>query len=293
MTWLEQWRALASRIDGLIRAGEFLISAFRVNSGDTFSVVRNSFLPELAAITAEIEHLGKNYASEIPPQASEALQRYIAQGWGRSFNKGAVDIQALAPLASFRSQFEYLIRDSEAEGRNLTELAFEHLRRLLVVDEHIRTNWQNAFKRHETACERLGAVHLLSHGIWAFKFVAPGGATDLVFGDPVEQHSQVVRKTARALVLTEWKLVRRPDEIMTKAQEGLEQAAIYSGGLLGDAELKRTRYVILVCQLDMRPPVDVPDGAITYHHVVLPVSPKTPSTMARSRKGRQNSQNTV
>jgi hypothetical protein len=59
MTWLEQWRALASRIDGLIRAGEFLISAFRVNSGDTFSVVRNSFLPELAAITAEIEHLGK------------------------------------------------------------------------------------------------------------------------------------------------------------------------------------------------------------------------------------------
>jgi len=289
MTWLEQWRALAARIDGLIRAGEFLVSAFRVNSADNFSVLRKSFLPELAAITAEIEHLGNTYASELPQQASEALQRYIAQGWGRSFNNGAVDIQTFAPLASFRSQFEYLVRDSEAEGRSLAELAFEHLRRQLVVDEDIRRKWQNAFRRHETACERLGAVHLLSHGIWAFKVIAPGGATDLVFGDPVEQHAQVMRRTARALVLTEWKLVKRPEEITTKAQEARDQAAIYSGGVLGDAELKRTRYVVLVCQLDLTPPDDAMVEAVTYRHVVLPTSPNAPSTMARSQKGRQKS----
>jgi hypothetical protein len=289
MTWLEQWRALAARIDGLIRAGEFLVSAFRVNGADNFDVVRKSFLPELASITAEIEDLGKTYTSELPHKASEALQKYIAQGWRGGLNTGPVDIQALAPLASFRSQFEYLIRDSEAEGRNLAELAFEHLRRQLVVDEDIRTKWLNAFDRHETACERLGAVHLLSHGIWAFKVVAPGAATDLVFGDPVEQHAQVLRRTARALVLTEWKLVKRPDKITAKAQEGRDQAAIYCGGVLGDAELKRTRYVVLVCQSDLRPPDDLTVGTITYRHVVLPVSPKTPSTMARSQKGREKS----
>lgn len=294
MTWLEQWRALAARIDGLIRAGEFLVSAFRVNSGDSFSVLRNSFLPELAAITTEIERLGKTYASELPQQASEALQKYIAQGWGgKSFNRGAVDIQALAPLASFRSQFEFLIRDFEAEGRSLAELAFEHLRRLLVVDEDIRRKWQKAFEKHETACERLGAVHLLSHGIWAFKFIAPGGATDLVFGDSVEKHGQVMRRTARALILTEWKIVKRSGDMMTKAQEARDQAELYSGGVLGDTELKRTRYIVLVCESDLTPPDDAMVGAVTYRHVVLPTSPKAPSAMARSQKGRRRSQGIV
>lgn len=287
MTWLEQWRGLAARIDGLIRAGEFLVSAFKVNSADAFSVVRKSLLPELVAIIAEIEHLGKTYGSELPQQASVALQNYVAQGWGKSFNDGAVDIQTLAPLASFRSQFEYLIRDAEAEGRSLTELAFEHLRRQLVVDEDVRKKWQNALKRHETACERLGAVHLLSHGIWAFKIVAPGGATDLVFGDPVEQHAEIMRRTARALVLTEWKLLKRPDEITTKAQEARDQAAIYSGGVLGDAELKRTRYIVLVCQSDLTPPDDLSVGSVAYRHVLLPTSPMSPSTMARSKRSRK------
>lgn len=288
MTWLQQWQALAARIEGLLRAGEFLVSAFRVNSSDVFSVVRKSFLPELTAINTEIENLGQTYASELPPQASEALQKYVAQGWGTAFNDGKIDIQALAPLASFCSQFEYLIRDSEIEGRNITELAFEHLRRHLVVDDDVRTKWRNAFQAHETACERLGAIHLLSHGIWAFKVMALGGATDLVFGDPVEHHSQVVRRTARTLILTEWKLVRSPAEIAAKAQEARDQAAIYSGGVLGDTELKRTRYVVLVCQPDLSPPDDVMLGAITYRHIVLPVSPETPSATARTRKGQEN-----
>jgi hypothetical protein len=285
MAWLQQWHALSARIDGLLRAGEFLLCAFRVNSADNFSVVKKSFLPELIAINNEIESLGKTYSGELPPQASDALEKYITQGWGKSCNDGKVDIQAFAPLASFRSQFEYLIRDSEVEGRNMTELAFEHLRRFLVVDEDIRAKWKKAFEVHETACERLGAVHLLSHGIWAFKVTAPGGATDLVFGDPVEQHSQVVRRTARTLILTEWKLVRNPDEIGTKAQEARNQTAIYSGGVLGGTELRGTRYTVLVCQADLVPPDDVVVGAVTYRHIILPVNPKSPSVTARNRKG--------
>lgn len=287
MTWLEQWRDLAARIDGLIRAGEFLVSSFKVNSSDAFEVVRKSFKPELVAIIAEIKHLGETYASELPQQASAALQKYVTQDWNKSFNHAEIDIQALAPLASFRSQFEYLIRDAEAEGRSLTELAFEHLRRQLVVDKDIRKKWQDAFEKHETACERLGAVHLLSHGIWAFKVVAPGGATDLVFDVPIEKYAGIMRRTARALVLTEWKLIKRSDKITTKAQEARDQAAIYSGGVLGDAELKRTRYVVLVCQSDLTPPDDVSVGPVTYRHVLLPTSPMSPSTMARSQRSRK------
>jgi hypothetical protein len=142
-------------------------------------------------------------------------------------------------------------------------MAFEHLRRQLMVDEDIRKKWQDAFGKHETACEKLGAIHLLSHGIWAFKVIASGGATDLVFGDPVENYAKMMRRTARALVLTEWKLIKRQDEITTKAQQARDQAQIYSGGVLGDAELKRTRYVVLVCQSDLTPPDDTSIGAVT------------------------------
>lgn len=299
MTWLEQWRNLAARIDGLIRAGEFLASAINamqsdgVRSIDYFDCVKQSILPERDAIIVEIECLGKTYASVLPQQASAALNKYVERNEIKNQPSGVIGIQLLAPLASFRSQFEYLIRDAETEGRSLTELAFEHLRRQLVVDKDIRKKWKAAFEERETACERLGAVHLLSHGIWAFKFLAIGGATDLVFGDPVEKYAVIARRAARALVLTEWKLVESQDEVMIKAQEARKQAKIYSGGVLGDAELKRTRYVVLVCKSELTPPDDVSDGAVTYRHVLLPTSPKNPSTMARSRRSRQKSQDTV
>jgi hypothetical protein len=174
MIWLEQWRALAGRIEGLIRAGEFLSSAMRTHSADEFSVVRKSLKPELKSVTVELKVFSEGYGHELPPKGLEAIQRYIAGNWyeamGKSGSSGAsFELQVLAPLAAFRSECpEYLVRDTEIEGRNLTELAFEHLRRQIVVDG-VRQKWQKAFGRHETACERLGAVHLLSHGIWAFK----------------------------------------------------------------------------------------------------------------------------
>jgi hypothetical protein len=288
MVWLEQWKALAARIEGLIRAGEFLASAFKVHSSDEFQVVNKSFLPELEAISEEITELGQTHGSELPPKALEALRRYAAHNWQAYVkhsggSRATIGIQVLAPLAAFRSEFDYLIRDAEIERRSLAELAFEHLRRQLVVDEDVQKKWRKAFSKHETACERLGAVHLLSHGIWAFKIIAPGAATDLVFGDPVQQHVQVARRIARALVLTEWKLVRRTNDINGKAQEGRDQAAIYSAGILGDLELKRTRYVILVSKSDLTPPSDVVDREVTYRQVVIPTEPEVTSVRARSQ----------
>ena len=55
--------------------------------------------------------------------------------------------------------------------RARSERAFLHLRRLLAVDRDVRAKWKAAYegKQGEVACEALGAVHLLSHGIYAFK----------------------------------------------------------------------------------------------------------------------------
>jgi hypothetical protein len=145
------------------------------------------------------------------------------------------------PLAAFRSELDYLLRDAEVEVRNAVELAFEHLRRLIAVDETVRTAWRDAFDRHEIRCEQLGSVHLLSHGIWAFKVTGAGAATDLVFADPIHTRAPTVKRTARALVLTEWKLVRDLDQAAERAREAREQAALYSAGILRGTEIKQTR----------------------------------------------------
>ena len=45
--WLEQWRALAARIDGLIEAGNFLLEALKVHASDVNQTFKKSLLPEL------------------------------------------------------------------------------------------------------------------------------------------------------------------------------------------------------------------------------------------------------
>jgi hypothetical protein len=287
--WLEQWRALAARIEGLVRSGDFLISAFQVHATDVSQVFHKSLLPEFKDISFALSELAQNHGNEMPPAALTALQRYQSHNWYHKiertgFSDATHAIQILAPLAALRSEFEYLIRDTESDARSITELAFEHLRRQIVVDEEIRAKWTKAFKKHETRCEQLGAVHLLSHGIWAFK-VQSKGATDLVFGDPIDSRLQVTRRTARALVLTEWKIVKDVREIDKIALAAQSQAAIYAAGLLGDLELKRTRYIVLVTREDLSPPKDkIDDMGITYHHIVIPTAPKVPSIQAQFHK---------
>jgi hypothetical protein len=59
-------------------------------------------------------------------------------------------------------------------------LAFEHLRRSIVVSQDAQKSWEIAFNEREATYEKLGAVHLLSDGLWAFKATATGGATGAV-----------------------------------------------------------------------------------------------------------------
>ena len=92
-----------------------------------------------------------------------------------------------------------------------------------------------------------------------------------------------IRRTARALVLTEWTVVRLEGELAAKAAEARQQAEISAGGALADVELKRTRYVVLVCKDDLSPPADVVMNGITYKHVVIATAPRRPSDEARRR----------
>jgi hypothetical protein len=286
MQWLEQWRGLSTRLGNLIQAAELTAHVFDATGrNDHFSVVRRSLLPELGAVHASLREYRARFGSQLPAEAREALDEYLLNDW-RGGGIGVGDLQAMLPLTVFRSKFEFFVRDSEIAMRSLTELAFEHLRRSLVVNSGVAEEWADAFERRETACEALGAVHLLSHGIWAFKIGAIGAATDLVYQEPIQDELGTVARTARALVLTEWKLVRTGDNMLGIASQARSQAALYAAGALGALELKQTRYIVLVTGTGLEPLPDIEEGGIVYRHVVIPVSSERPSVAARRRQKR-------
>jgi hypothetical protein len=134
-----------------------------------------------------------------------------------------------------------------------------------------------AFKTGETSCEKLGAVHLLLHGIWAFKVNTAGERTDLVFGESVPDSSSVER-AAESLVLTEWKRVLSPTKTEAIASDARKQAARYTVGALGGlVELVRYRFIVLVSENTLTLPADHSENGVVYRHVNVAVDPKPPS----------------
>ncbi|MGD0948560.1 MAG: hypothetical protein ABSA52_14130 [Candidatus Binatia bacterium] len=179
-------------------------------------------------------------------------------------------------LASFRSEFEYLIADRDEVVRSLVDRAFIHLQRSIVADVNVAASWRRAFEEGETRCEKLGAAHLLVHGIWGFKASAKGEQTDLVLGTPLELSLQL-RRAAEGLVLTEWKVVRVPTELDAKALQAYEQARRYSGGVLGGFVLSSRRYLVMVSSDVLTMPNPRDEGMITYEFINVAVSPSVPS----------------
>jgi len=286
MIWTENWQRISSRISGLIESTDLLLATFGLERGDPDSVVRKTVLPELKQLSLLLDAFNAKYAETLPSGAASALKEFLVS-WrppepATGFELSA--LQSVVPLAIFRRAFEYLADDREVEVRALTELAFEHLKRLLAVDERVRDRWKSAFEARETRCEKLGAVHLLHHGIWAFKVSAVGAATDLVYAEPIADQIPSIRRTARVLVLTEWKLVRDQSEVEEKAEDARRQARLYSEGILAELELKTVRYVILVSKENLEVPPDKIEGATTFRHILLPIEPETPSKEARQAR---------
>jgi len=187
---------------------------------------------------------------------------------------------AVVLLTSFESEMTYLMADGQAAIRSRTERAFTHLQRLIVADASTRDKWIEALESGETECEKRGAVHMLAHGIWAFKVHAAGGRTDLVFQEPLNDFG-AVRRAAEGLVLTEWKICRAKDNPATKFEEARAQAQLYSTGALAGVELTSFRYAVVVSEDFVDPPADLPDGPVIWRHLNIAVKPSSPSNSAR------------
>jgi len=280
MTLRSEWAAIAARIDGFFTSTTTYLQTLVASRDDPYGGADNVLLPESARIYAELKDFTDRQSSTLPQPASDALRRFLDEH-REHFRPGSrtawQGIKRVAPaLGSVRAEVSFHLADFGVTVRRLSERAFIHLQRCIVVDEGVREKWKQAFAEGEVRCERLGAVHLLSHGIWAFKVDAAGERTDLAFTDRAVDESEA-ESAAEALVLTEWKLVSPPAKRDAKAEEARRQAARYTTGSLAAIELASYRYIVLVSERHLDPIADLHDGDVTYRHINVAVNPEVPS----------------
>lgn len=280
MSWLTEWKAISAQIQGLLEAASFYsgsATTIGYDRKDIYAVGNKQLIPHIHTICAILQKFRENYKDSIPLDAADSLADLLNKypTWPNSDDFGYVHIMVTV-LVSFRAQFEYHLSDTAVFAKRLSERAFTHLQRSIVVDSELRRKWNEAFDIDEPACEKLGAVHLLLHGIWAFKVNTAGERTDLVFNEPILE-SVSVERAAEALVLTEWKRVLSPTETEAKAGKAREQAARYTVGALGGVELARYRFIVLVSKETLMLPGDHLENGVVYRHINVAVDPKSPS----------------
>jgi len=288
MSWRTEWKAISDRIEGTLEAGRFYIQCISSNSEDPGDIADRVLIPAAKEIRTSITCFHKHYHALLPASAASCLDRFLKDA-PKFFEEKSLQkrfgVQAtLTALSAFRAEFAYQITDVSALARRLSERAFSHLNRSIAVDADIQAKWQEAFDHHETKCEKLGAIHLLQHGIWAFKVSGPGAVTDLVFEDRMTDTALAeAERAAEALVLTEWKLVRNPDQLDDEIAKARKQASLYTEELLGGLELPGYRYLVLVSKGRLGMPPDDRDDKITYRHINIVLEPKSVSQEAKKR----------
>jgi len=273
-----EWAAVSTRIASLNDAGHLFLRSIGTGERDDYGI-SGELLRNARELVVHIKRLQARYADELPDAARQCLSDSIGR-IDQHFPPDSGGLPAFAAaltlLASFRAEFTHVLMDTEAVARSLVARAFAHLQRSIIADETVRSRWRTAFDEGELACERLGACHLLLHGIWAFKTSAAGERTDLVLNEPLSDLEEAQRVSA-TLVLTEWKVVKGAAESDPKASQAIQQARLYAAGVLGGSELSLRRYLVMVSDARLQPRPEQQDGKVTYEYVNIAVSPSVPS----------------
>lgn len=278
--WRTDWQALHDRIAGVERAFDLFVRGSSLQNEDPYGIKRKVFRPEFRALVSIVRSFHESHAAAIPRSAVQTINRFLTSSAAfvgdNDLDNAPHLVACVTTLSAFRTELGFQLAGRAAAWVRMTERAIQHLQRSIVADPDTRERWQLAFEEGELACERLGAVHLLLHGVWAFKVSATGERTDLVYNERIADPGPIVR-TADTLVLTEWKLVRSLAEIERKAEAAIRQAELYATGVLGGVELADSRFVILVSQDRLSLPADIERGGISYLTRGIAVAPQSPS----------------
>jgi len=293
MLWLDEWKAWSARLAAAREAMQIIVSQ-RLGPTEQQWTESRAVTGELLELYELLVQFSKTFSTQLPPSAAAALEAFFLRDGPIFAERGMPSGTNVTParvlvLSKVRAQVDYFISDKQARGRRAVERAFTHLQRSIVADEDVRMKWQRAFAvtsgRIEEAAEKLGAVHLLLHGIWAFKADAAGGKTDLILGEAVNDED--VLRAAEAMVLTEWKVVREGENPSETVRQAFHQAELYTSGALAGFELSSHRYLVLVSRdwLTPRPTAPSASGRI-YEVRNIAVNPSSPSVAARLAAGR-------
>lgn len=283
MSYSDQWKALSSRIRGLMQAGQLHAHYLSVRSTDSYG--RGKRLREQSeGVLLALQSFREQFQPLLPPAALASIDKFVQNTVGLiGDTTGPPDAQqervwaALVLLAAFETEMSFILSDVQEFIRARSERAFSHLQRSIVVDAAFRDKWQEAFKKGEVECEKLGAVHLLLHGIWAFKVDAVAGArTDLVFQEPAGALTDAQRYVD-GFVLTEWKRASSEDEGGKQFEQARIQARRYAQGALAGSELTGYRYAVVVSRQLVEIPDDIREGEVVYRHINIAVDPRLPS----------------
>ena len=282
MTYSDQWKALSSRICGLMQAGKLHALFLTVRTSDTYGGAKRlreqceGVLTALQSFRADFEHT-------LPLTALARIDNFLATtGDLITDTSGPRNARqervwaALVLLGAFETELSFLLSDVQESIRARSERAFSHLQRLIVADPEFREKWKTAFNQGEVECEKLGAVHLLLHGIWAFKVNAAGARTDLVFQEPAEDLTDEQR-FVDGFVLTEWKKATDTDNAEERFRQARSQAQLYAQGVLAGSELTGYRYAVVVSRQQVSVPGDLTEGEVVYRHINIAVDPQPPS----------------
>lgn len=251
MTYLDDWKALSSRIRGLMKAGQLYARFLAVNSSDSYRVGQRLY-EQSQSVLSELQSFQDRFRQSLSPAALHSVDRLMERvsriTGGASTSTGLErerERGMLVLLVAFEAEMSFILSDTQETIRARSERAFSHLQRSIVVDSAFQEKWQAAFREGEVACERLGAVHLLLHGIWAFKVNAEGARTDLVFQEPSGDLTNEQRYVD-GFVLTEWKKANRERDAEQRFEEARSQAGRYAQGALAGSELTGYRYAVVV-----------------------------------------------
>jgi hypothetical protein len=293
MSWQREWGAIEESIFCLTNISRDYVSALGVKNSDPLGAAKNVILPMASEVTRRILVLGQRYRSQLPAPALKRIEELNALPiQSNNFTSAQTDPSGVALYSSalqrFRSDFNYLTSDLEGVAVRLTARAFLHLQRSMVADDSVREKWKIALAQSEMACEKLGAVHLLLHGIWSFKVDSIGERTDIVLGEPLNEKALGdVYLSAEALVLTEWKKATQANS-SKKYEEAFIQAERYARGSLAAIELKNYRYLVFVSKDMLNDvPNDREKDGIIYKYINIAVDPSSPSIQSRKKNSLQ------
>jgi hypothetical protein len=282
MNWLSEWRMISSRINGLVKAGQYFLQTQSNRSQDQYGIIGNQLCPHALSVFESIKAFNITHGYYLPSDAAVCLERLISVE-----SKKFVGLQSpsewifhycLSALIGFQTEFEYFISNRSALITRQADRAFSHLQRSIVADDEIKSKWCKAFDNGEVKCEKLGSVHLLSHGIWCFKVHGDGERTDLVWENNLISNAlDEIESVADGLILTEWKVASSPSDVNAKISAAKDQTFRYAAGVLGGIELTDYRYIVVVTKKVMQMPKHEVIDQITFKYINIAVDPDAPS----------------